>query len=65
MKVRLNRLPWTAEEDGRLKREVAERTPLDQIVGKIDRTEAAIRNRAYILGLRLGRLRKPGESKWD
>jgi hypothetical protein len=48
---------WTPEEDDLLKLEVAAGTPLDPMVTKIGRTKAAIRNRAYILRLKLGRPR--------
>jgi hypothetical protein len=48
---------WTQEDDEVLIREVRSGTPLSQIVKRLDRTPAAIRNRAYILRLRLGRPR--------
>ena len=48
---------WTQEDDEVLIREVHNGTPLNQIVKQLDRTPAAIRNRAYILRLKLGRPR--------
>lgn len=49
---------WTEEDDEMLRREVHDGTPLSQIVAKLKRTPAAIRNRAYILRLKLGRARE-------
>jgi hypothetical protein len=59
---------WTREDDEVLIEEVGNGTPLNTIVKKLDRTPSAIRNRAYILRLKLGRPREkrpppPGRGK--
>jgi hypothetical protein len=46
---------WTQEEDQLLRQEVLAGTPLDVIAGDLGRTKPAIRTRAYILRLMLGR----------
>jgi hypothetical protein len=48
---------WTAEDDAALRREVQAGTALGEIARKIGRTPSAIRNRAYILRLMLGKPR--------
>jgi hypothetical protein len=52
---------WTVEDDTALTLEVAAGTSIDAIATKIERTAAAIRNRAYVLRLKLNgpRSRKP------
>ena len=55
--------PWTPPDDDQLRREFEAGTPLAEIVSKTGRTEAAIKNRAYILRLKIGLLRKPGQSR--
>jgi hypothetical protein len=52
---------WTKEDDAALTLEVRAGTPIDEIATKIKRTAAAIRNRAYVLRLRLNgsRSRRP------
>ena len=49
---------WTREEDQLLRQEILADTPLDVIADKLGRTKPAIRTRAYILRLKLGRPRK-------
>jgi hypothetical protein len=46
---------WTQEEDHLLRQEVLAGTPLDVIAGILGRTKPAIKTRAYILRLMLGR----------
>jgi hypothetical protein len=48
---------WTAEEDDRLRLEFEAGTSLEAMATKIGRSKAAIKNRAYILRLKLGRPR--------
>lgn len=44
---------WTTEDDAALKLEARAGAPIDEISTKIGRTAAAIRNRAYVLRLKL------------
>ncbi len=46
---------WTSEEDDILRRDVLEGKSLQAIASKIGRTQSAIRTRAYVLRLILGR----------
>jgi hypothetical protein len=48
---------WSDDDDTALRREVQAGTKLDDIATKIGRTPSAIRNRAYILRLTLGKPR--------
>jgi hypothetical protein len=52
---------WTSQDDEMLKREVAAGTTIEDIAVRIGRTPSAIRNRAYILRLRISGPKKPGE----
>jgi hypothetical protein len=48
---------WTEKDDSDLREEVKAGAELDDIAKKIGRTPSAIRNRAYILRLTLGKPR--------
>jgi hypothetical protein len=50
---------WTSQDDEILKREVAAGTTIEDIAVRTGRTLSAIRNRAYILRLRLPGPKKP------
>jgi hypothetical protein len=41
---------WTGDEDGRLKRELDNGTPIDEISRMLERSPDAIRNRRYLKG---------------
>jgi len=58
--------PWTSEEEDLLRQEVLAGTPIRLIASKMDRSEPAIRSRAYALRLMLGRpgVTRRGMTKW-
>jgi len=51
---RRQRREWTAEQEKALKTFSRQRTPLRQIASKTRRTEGALRQKAFSMGLSLG-----------
>ena len=52
-----HRSPWTTDEVNKLKSHSQARTPLTVIAKKMKRTEAALRRKAGLLGIRIGHRR--------